>query len=256
MNLIVDIGNSRVKIAVMNQSAASQSAMSQGAASQGLILWSESYDDIAQVDIASLVERFKIKRSIICSTRGDMSGVADQLRGLIGESLLFDHTTPIPIANSYSTPETLGRDRLAAAVGARVISSADNQLIIDMGTAITIDLVTRSGGFEGGVISPGVGMRLRALHEFTASLPLCHATEESLDVARCTKEAIEQGVMRGVEYEVRGHIERMRAKWGEIDIIFAGGDAKYFDKQIKNTIFAPSELIFVGLNRILEYNAG
>ncbi|MFR9564292.1 MAG: type III pantothenate kinase [Rikenellaceae bacterium] len=241
MNLIVDIGNSRVKAAVMDLNR---------------VIWSGCVAELSELDIELLKGRFDLQRSILCSTRGDMSEAAAQLRQSVGHCLLFDESTPIPIANSYSTPETLGRDRLAAAVGAREISTAENQLIIDMGTAITIDLVTGSGGFEGGTISPGVMIRLRALHDYTAALPLCEPTEQQIDVARSTKEAIEQGVMRGVEYEVRGHIAKMMEKWGEIDIIFCGGDAKYFDIQIKNTIFAPNELIFVGLNRILEYNAG
>ncbi len=241
MNLIVDIGNSRVKVAVMDLNR---------------VIWSCCVAELSQLDIELLKGRFDLQRSILCSTRGDMSEAAAQLRQSVGHCLLFDKSTPIPIANSYSTPETLGRDRLAAAVGAREISTAENQLIIDMGTAITIDLVTGSGGFEGGTISPGVMMRLRALHDYTAALPLCEPTKELVEVARSTKEAIEQGVMRGVEYEVRGHIAKMVEKWSEIDIIFCGGDTKYFDIQIKNTIFAPNELIFVGLNRILEYNAG
>ncbi len=240
MNLIVDIGNSRVKCAVIDKET---------------IIWSGVSDELSTAEIEALCCKFEIHKSIVSSTRGDMQHVVRELRKHVGHSMLFDYDTPIPIKNSYSTPETLGRDRLAAAVGASVLSNAANQLIIDLGTAITIDLVTETGGFEGGVISPGVEMRLRALNEFTASLPKCSPTKEVVDVARSTKEAIEQGVMRGVEYELRGHIAKMVEKFCEIDVIFAGGDAKYFDMQIKNAIFAPSELIFVGLNRILEYNA-
>ncbi len=242
MNLIVDIGNSRVKIAVMKLSN---------------VVWSSVCDSFTSDDVTSLLLKYKITQAIVCSTRGEEAtqAVAQMLREVIKRVVVFDRSTPIPIKNSYSTPETLGRDRLAAAVGARILSKADNQLIIDMGTAITIDLVTAEGGFEGGVISPGVGMRFRALHEFTASLPKCAPTERVVEIARSTTDAIEQGVMRGVEYELRGYIDRIEKKYDKIDIIFTGGDAKYFDKQIKNAIFAPSELIFVGLNRILEYNA-
>ncbi len=240
MNLIVDIGNSRVKSAVIDRTE---------------IVWSGVSGEFSAAEVESLCRNFDLRRSIVCSTRGDVRCVVDALREIVGHSMLCDRDTPIPIKNSYSTPETLGCDRLAAAVGARELSSAENQLIIDLGTAITIDLVTASGGFEGGVISPGVEMRLRALNEFTAALPKCNPTSDVIDVARSTNEAIEQGVMRGVEYELMGHIAKMSEKYCEIDIIFAGGDAKYFDLQIKNAIFAPSELIFVGLNRILEYNA-
>ncbi len=240
MNLIVDIGNSRVKIAVMDLSK---------------VVWSGVSDLFSAADVESLFTEYDIQQAIISSTRGDSQEVANAINRFIRKVVVLDHRTPIPIANSYSTPETLGRDRLAAAIGARVLSSADNQLVVDLGTAITIDLVTAIGGFEGGVISPGIEMRFRALNEFTAALPKCSPTDGVVEIARSTIDAIEQGVMRGVEHELRGYIENIKKKYDKIDIIFTGGDAKYFDKRIKNAIFAPNELIFVGLNRILEYNA-
>lgn len=244
-NLIVDIGNTRVKIAVI----------------RGIeILCDGSFDAFdgeAVLCVEAFVDRYGVKYSIVSSTRGDGERVKTELNRIVERVLLFDHSTPIPIANSYLSPKTLGSDRLAAAIGAWSLygEAVDRLLIVDMGSAITIDLVTRSGGFEGGVISPGVAMRFRALHEFTAKLPLCSPTEESLAVARTTVEAIEQGVMEGVTYEIEGHIEKNRGKDAKIVVVFAGGDAKKFENRIKNTIFAECELVMVGLNRILEYNA-
>ncbi len=240
MNLIVDIGNTRAKIAVM---------------ADGQVLKSLNEESFDLSVVEALMTQFQLENAIVSSTRGDGESVVELIRTKIGHCILFDENCAIPIPNSYSTPNTLGRDRLAAAVGATVLSSSDNQLIIDVGTAITIDLVTRSGGFEGGVISPGVAMRFRALHQFTAGLPLCSATDREVDVARTTCEAIEQGVMEGILFEISGHIGKNRKKFEKIDVIFAGGDRKYFENRIKNTIFASGELIFVGLNRILEYNA-
>ncbi len=240
MNLIIDIGNTRVKIAIISHSN---------------LLFELSSDSFDIEQVGGFVTQYGVERAIVSSTRGDEEEVVNVLREVVEQVILFDHTTPIPIANSYSTPETLGRDRLAAAVGAWSISKADNQLVVDLGTAITIDLITQTGGFEGGVISPGMMMRFRALSHFTAALPLCSPTDERLEVARTTKEAIEQGVMQGITNEIEGHIERIRKKYDKIDVIFTGGDAKHFDKRIKNTIFAASELVVVGLNRILEYNA-
>ncbi len=242
MNLVVDIGNSRVKLAIMEKMR---------------VIHSLNLDNFDLNEIERLNNQFSPQKSILCSTRGDVTQLRRDIENIIGHCLLFDAACRLPIQNSYGTPATLGRDRLAAAVGATLLSQADNQLIIDMGTAITIDLVTREGGFEGGVISPGVMMRFRALNEFTASLPLCAPTTEILDVARTTSEAIEQGVMEGIFYEIEGHIDKNRKKYAKIEIIFAGGDLKYFENRIKNTIFAfaSGELVFVGLNRILEYNA-
>ncbi len=240
-NLVVDIGNSRTKIAVM----------------YGDDILRESY---SLEDVEGMVREYCVERAIVCSTRGDAEEVAERLRDVVERVVVFGAHTPLPIGNRYSTPDTLGRDRLAAAVGSLALYEGDYHLIVDMGTAITIDLVSRVSGFEGGVIAAGVSMRFRALHEFTAALPLCEATvceatDDEVAVARSTREAIEQGVMEGVKFEIEGQIEKMRRQYGEIVVIFIGGDAKKFVNRIKNTIFAERELVFVGLNRILEYNA-
>ncbi len=240
MNLVIDIGNTRVKMGVF-------SGME--------LLHSEDSQDFELSRVEALSLRYGLSHAIISSTRKDVSMIAEALRGVVSDVLEFSNATPIPIKNSYATPETLGRDRLAAAVAAVVISDANNQLIVDMGTAITIDLVTADGGFEGGVISPGMTMRFRSLNEFTAALPLCDPTSEVLECARTTRDAIVEGVMQGIAYEIDGYIDEIRKKICEIDIIFTGGDVKYFENRIKNPIFAKRELLLVGLNRILEYNA-
>lgn len=244
-NLIVDIGNTRVKVAVMSGDEVICDSIF------------EAFDGEALRCVEGLVGQYGVLRGIVSSTRGDGERVTEMLRGVLAYVLHFDAGVAVPIRNSYLTLHSLGRDRLAAAVGAATLygEESDAQLVIDMGSAITIDLITREGGFEGGVISAGVSMRFRALHEFTAGLPLCDSTDVVLDVARTTKDAIEQGVMEGVRYEIEGHIEAKREKFDEILVIFMGGDAKKFANRIKNAIFAQRELVLVGLNRILEYNA-
>ena len=118
---------------------------------------------------------------------------------------------------------------------------------------ITYDIV-EDGVFKGGNISLGVAMRFRALNEFTASLPLCEATEPNNKFGQSTKEAIEQGVMQGILHEIEGYVERISAENNKKSIIFCGGDAESFVNRIKSAIFAPRKLMFTGLNRILEYN--
>ncbi len=240
MNLIIDIGNSRVKVAVMDHHT---------------VVEEDATDDYSPEVIKTLAQKYDISRSIVSSTRGAQSDVVESVRSIVGHSMLFDSSVRVPMAIQYSTPSSLGRDRLAAAVGAREMFGERDMLIVDFGTAITIDLVSRSGGFEGGAISPGVMLRFRALHDFTASLPLCDPTHRVVDVARSTTEAIESGVMNGVCYEIEGYISRFSQKYDELSIIFVGGDAKFFEKRIKNTIFVNRELLFRGLNRILDYNA-
>ena len=241
MNLIIDIGNSRAKVVVMEVDTLIK-------------------EYVVEEFSASLFEEIlaaypAISRAIIASTRGD----EEQTKAIVAEHcskvMIFKPaTTPIPLANHYHTPETLGADRLAAAVGAQAMYSDCDIMIVDFGTAITIDFV-EGGAFKGGNISPGVTTRFRALADYTARLPRCYATEEVLGYGRTTKEAIEQGVMRGVEHEIRGYVEAYMQKNEEKCIIFTGGDAKYFVKRIKNTIFADCEPVIFGLNRILNYNA-
>ena len=241
MNLIVDIGNTRAKAVVMSGLNSVASYVAESASQQWLT--------------EILGRHPEVSRAVVSSTRGDGGECAAMLRGMVDFVLLFNPAqTPIPLANSYGTPQTLGADRLAAAVGVAALYPGCDILVVDFGTAITIDFV-EGGGFRGGNISPGVTTRFRSLADYTACLPLCSATEEVLEYGRTTRQAIEQGVMRGVEQEIRGYCDDFSKKNGEKRIIFTGGDAKYFAMRIKNAIFADCEPVIFGLNTILNYNA-
>lgn len=241
MNLIVDIGNTLVKLAVFDG---------------GEIVAHRFVERLHPVMLDELLAAWPaVDRAIVSSTRGEAHEVAELLRPRVKRLLEFTSQVPVPIGNAYATPETLGRDRLAAAVGAAVLYPGRNVLIVDFGTAVTIDLLTDDNVFRGGCISPGVKTRFRSLHDYTATLPLCAPAEEQTLTATTTRSAIEQGVMNGIAFEIEGYIRRMEERIEDLCIIFTGGDAKYFVKRIKNTIFANYNLVFCGLNRILEYNA-
>ncbi len=203
--------------------------------------------------LRSWLDGRQVGRAVVGSTRGDAAAVADTLRGWGIDTLLFTPDTPVPLGSDYLTPETLGRDRLAAAVGADTLYPGRTVLIVDFGTAVTFDVVSGSR-FRGGFISPGLRTRFRALHDYTASLPSLDPADGPLPLGRTTEESIQQGVELGLLYEIEGHIARMRRKFDDLLVIFTGGDAKRFVKRIKNTIFADRDLVFVGLNRILEYH--
>ena len=240
MNLIIDIGNSFVKVAIMDGDE---------------ILWKERYSSPQEFDALAIKGRWpQIARAIVASTAVDTLSVAEALREAGIEVLEMSSLTPVPIGNEYATPETLGVDRLAAAVAAVEVIGCQDCIIVDFGSAITIDFV-KDGIYRGGNISPGVEMRFRALHDYTKRLPKCQPTDEVLEMGRTTSQAIEQGVMQGIENEIRGYIEAFCKKNAKISIIFAGGDAIFFDKRIKNAIFAKCDLVITGLNRILDYNA-
>ena len=237
-NLVVDEGNTLCKIAVMNGNEVLCEAVS---------------PEFNMEQAAELAEHYAVDKAIVASTRGGAERICDKLRSQIARVLCFTSHTEVPIDIDYSSRQTLGTDRIAAAVGVVCNMGIRDALIVDMGSAITFDVV-ENGAFKGGNISLGVAMRFRALHEFTAALPLCESVEPSGVFGNSTKEAIEQGVMQGVLYEIEGYIERVLQKNEKNSIIFCGGDAESFVNRIKNTIFAPRKLMFTGLNEILEYN--
>lgn len=240
MNLVVDIGNTLIKVAVVEDAD---------------VLLSQTFASVDEVPLRELRERFPaMSKSIVASTGEPTEHIAERLRGVGFQVLEMTSLTPTPIGNDYLTPATLGVDRLAAAVAAVEVMGCRDCVIVDFGTAITIDLV-EDGIFRGGNISPGMTTRFRSLHDYTKRLPECEPTEAVLTVGRSTREAIEQGVMQGIVDEIEGYIERFMHTNAKLSLIFTGGDAKYFVKRIKKAKFAKCNLVFCGLNRILEYNA-
>ncbi|MBO7221318.1 MAG: type III pantothenate kinase [Alistipes sp.] len=237
-NLIVDEGNSLCKIAVMDKSE---------------VLFEASAPEFDLAKVAELKEQFSIDKAIVASTRGGAEKICEKLRSEIAKVLHFSSLTEVPIEIEYSSRQTLGADRIAVAVGVVCEMGIENALIVDMGSAITYDIV-ENGVFKGGNISLGVAMRFKALHDYTAALPLCQATEPNGTFGNSTVEAIEQGVMQGVLYEIEGYVEHISTENHKKSIIFCGGDAESFVNRIKNAIFAPRKLMFTGLNNILEYN--
>ncbi|MDR2911959.1 MAG: type III pantothenate kinase [Alistipes sp.] len=201
-------------------------------------------------------------KAIVVSTRGEVAEIENAVRAAAEFFVKFDHTTPVPIRNLYATPETLGYDRLAAAVGAHdmiatgALGRVEAALVVDFGTAITYDVVTAAGEFLGGNISPGVASRFRAMHEHTGALPMGALPEAAPEFpARETKTAIGSGVAWGIAAETERYILEAEEKFGTVGVIFTGGDADYFARRVKFPIFAVSELVFRGLNAILEHNA-
>lgn len=237
-NLIVDEGNTLCKIAVMNEN-------------EVLCEVATAEFDIAKAE--AYVEQFGIRNAIVASTRGGAEKICRKLRLKVEKVLQFTSLTEVPIEIEYSSRQTLGTDRIAAAVGAVCGMGVDNALIVDMGSAITFDVV-ENGAFKGGNISPGVSMRFKALHDYTASLPMCEPTESFDGFGTSTVEAIENGVMQGVLHEIGGYAEHFFTKNDKKMIIFCGGDAESFVNRIKNAIFAGRKLMFTGLNLILEHN--
>ena len=240
MNIIVDEGNTFCKIAVVDETELVEEHVA------------KQLDEEA---LASMVQRHRPSMAAVVSTRGGGEAITSVVGRYVARTLHINSAVALPIGVDYDTPQTLGMDRVAVAVGVQYLYGAEDALIIDMGSAITFDLL-EGGTFRGGNIAPGVAMRFRALHDYTASLPLCDAADFVTErLGRSTREAVCEGVMRGVFHEIEGYVEDFLAKKPKIRIIFSGGDAKCFVNRIKNAIFAGRIVMYVGVNAILEYNA-
>jgi type III pantothenate kinase len=241
MNLVIDLGNTSAKTAVFND---------------GKMLEVRRDKELSTDLLKGLLGKYPgVIRGIVSSVAGQTSTINTYLGEVLEFLLYADQSTPLPIGNLYESPSTLGFDRIAAAVGAYTIFPGRNVLVIDAGTAITIDMVTEKGNFFGGNISPGALTRVRALNQFTRHLPVVEIENEYPLLGRKTDDAIRAGVMNGIVFEIEGYIERLGREYHDLQIILTGGDANYFDKKLKYSIFVDSNLNLTGLNRILDYNA-
>ncbi|MGY6561145.1 MAG: type III pantothenate kinase [Luteibaculaceae bacterium] len=151
----------------------------------------------------------------------------------------------------YQTPKTLGLDRLANAMALFQFFPGVDSLVIDLGTCIKFDLVTKDGVYKGGSISPGYEMRYKALHSFTNKLPLLKISEDlPALIGTDTESSIRSGVVHGITEELNGIINQYKAQYSYLNIVFTGGDAVYFAKQLKYSIFADNFLTLKGINEI------
>ncbi len=239
MNLCLDIGNTRAKVAIY----------------KGKILQERAI--IAPLRIANIdkwLRQYNIQHTILSSTRNH----DPQLEKHLQEKTFFialSHQTPLPIQLLYQTPETLGRDRIALAVAGNNYYPQNDVLVIDAGTCITYDFVDCKGNYHGGAIAPGVQMRFKALHSFTDKLPLVPFSSEPILIGQNTQQSILSGVVTGVLAEMDGIIQQYLQLYPSLKILLTGGDTPFFESRLKNEIFASSNLLLEGLNQILNYNA-
>ncbi|GAB3727522.1 type III pantothenate kinase [Spirosoma lituiforme] len=240
LNLVVDWGNSSLKAGWFQE--------------QELIdvCRYESPDAL----VADFSQR-SAKHVLVSSTSRPATDIRRQLTELGSSFWVLDSQTALPIRKGYDTPATLGADRVAAAVGAVTLFSNQACLVLDLGTCLTADLIDQDAVFQGGLISPGLMMRFRAMHEQTARLPLV-ALPAEVDwpalTAKNTVQAMQSGVLNGLTFEMNGIIENYRREWPGIVVLVCGGDASSFESRLKPPIFVVPELVLIGLNRILRYN--
>ncbi len=240
MNLVIDIGNTRTKLALFKN---------------GEIIFNTTWDELLLANIQKIIIDYpEINKGIISSVKDYPIEIKEYLNKSLRHFIELDHNTAIPLKNHYKTPETLGKDRIAAVVGANQLFPKQNILVIDAGTAITFDLVSENNEYLGGNISPGLETRFKSLHQFTGKLPLICPNKEFDEIGTDTESAIRAGVQLGIIFELDQYINHFNKLYQNLQFIITGGDAMFFDKKFKKTIFVDFNLNLSGLNRILEYN--
>lgn len=182
------------------------------------------------------------------------TGLNPELERLLSNEHYLSHESPIPLELIYDTPETLGPDRIAAAVGAYYMDANSSWLIIDIGTCITLDLLNKNR-FLGGMISAGSAIRLRAIREYTAGLPLVKMDESKKFPGKSTEESIQVGVSQSIRHEIMGYINQQNQSYDSLKIVFCNENSLHFDKVVKNEIFARPNLVLEGLNYIIQNHA-
>ncbi len=213
---------------------------------------------ISKANSEKLVEHcqtIEFEQIMACSVTKSTEEIKNDLGKLGKKITVLEASTNLPIIKNYDTPGTLGADRLAAAVGASVIFPHQNCLIIDMGTCIKYDFLELGKIFQGGIISPGLRMRFKAMHHFTKKLPLIEAIEPWPKlIGKSTVEAMKSGVLNGLLAEINGIIAQYEVELTIFKIILCGGDASSFESRLKNPTFVVQELVPMGLNKILLHN--
>lgn len=235
-SLTIDQGNSSVKIAVWD-----------GA---DLVEYS-AHASLSDDEIEAVVKRHGVDRAMFCSVADQQEMLVAMLRGAGIRYSELTHLTPLPLTIDYATPATLGVDRIAAAVGAASMYPDREILVVDVGTAVTYDRVTARRHFVGGNIAPGIGLRLKALHSYTAHLPLVSSRGETRLWGNCTENAMRSGAVNGVVAEISYYHSRMPN--GSVVVITGGWGRELAQKLDFKTDYQAS-LVNRGLNDLLIYN--
>ena len=240
MNLIIDVGNTRVKFAVFQK--------------EQLIVKQISQILDFKVNLQKLKTKFPKLKAAIISSVGQLKNSEIELIEKDLKLLVLSSGTKIPFKNKYATPKTLGVDRIALVSAAVKQFPEKNALIIDAGTCITYDFITSENSYLGGAISPGIRLRYKSLHNLTANLPLLKTDMPQTLIGNSTEGSIHSGVIFGVVNEINGIVNTYTKKYTDLTVILTGGDTKMLSKQLKSSIFANSDFLLEGLNYILEFN--
>ncbi len=240
MNLCIDQGNTYTKVGLFE--------------ADKLIKFC-SIDNDNFTEWRSLFVDHQINNTIISS----VGIIGDKLKSLFQEKspffLEFSQETLLPVQNLYESPQSLGKDRLAGVIGAYSLNPKNDILVIDAGTALTFDFINAEAQYLGGTISPGLDMRFKALHSFTKKLPLLNKEGKTQLLGKTTEEAIRSGVVNGILSEIESYMDKLTQSYPKLLVFLTGGNCFFFESKLKNSIFANQNLVLIGLNSIINYNA-
>ncbi len=240
MNLTIDIGNTKTKVAIFNETK---------------IVELKQFEILQISDLESLYRQYPGIDCCILSSVIETSGLLiNYLKNSFKILIELNGNTSLPFKNNYESKTTQGADRIAGIAGSQVLFPGTDVLVIDAGTAITFDFIDASGSYLGGNISPGLGTRFKSLHNFTQKLPLVYKNKDFQLLGNNTGQAIEAGVQNGIIFEIEGYINSFQQKYPKMKTIITGGDAEFLAGKLKKNIFVEMNLVLIGLNRILCYN--
>ena len=241
MNLVVDVGNTNVKLAVFQDNE---------------IIDKQIVDlKVVDIKIQNLVSLHDNLNNAIISSVGHLNEFQKtSIINSINNSIVLDTNTKIPFKNKYKTPNTLGVDRIALVSASVLKYPKNNVLIIDAGTCITYDFINAKSEYLGGAISPGISTRYKSLNNLTANLPLLKRKAPKKLIGNSTKQSIHSGVINGISMEIDGIVNKYHKKYKDLTVILTGGDSEFLAKRLKSSIFANSNFLLEGLNFILEFN--
>ena len=239
MDLVIDKGNTRIKYAIFKKGVIHTKAT------------------CSPTELSDLLERLagEVSRLIFCSVTDVDDQLIFELKKCCSSCLVLSSSTPLPFYNKYESPTSLGSDRLALAAGAKYRFPKADVLIIDLGTCVTYDFIDKESNYLGGAIGPGLQMRLKALNTFTGKLPLISAEAPEDLIGKNTKQSILSGVINGMIKELEGTIDAYKLRYPNTKVILTGGDLTFFDKKLKNGIFADEDILLNGMYFILKNHA-
>ncbi len=240
MLLAIDVGNTQIKLAVFEQNTL---------VNKKIIPYSDWKKEVEN----TLIFFSEIKNIAVASV-GNLQK-EDFLGFKTGVEVFYiTHESKFPFQNLYTTPNTLGIDRMVVAAGAVLQFPNQNRLIIDAGTCVTYDFVDANNNYIGGAISPGIRLRYESLHNYTAKLPLLKPERPDAVSGNSTVQSIHSGVINGITFEIDGFISSILNKNDNFIIILTGGDSEFLAERLKNTIFANPNFLLESLNQTFQYN--